>query len=231
MPRRRKAFASPRTPRRPHLPETPPKTPPQTPVVSRIPSVRSQSEAKPPVSFWIRVLKAVLEKTQVRPSSNFVSTRSFRSLRSVALFVLHHCRSTCYTCCWILFYPHIVIATLKRHPGLRGSIIGSHGLILIILITFVVEYSKVIRVCYGVLLTVRKLGEPCYATPQGVRYLAEVGQQWKSLYLNLNTIVGLSSAALRQTGYFSDKIVQFADFQWARLINHLNEPTPLWLIP
>lgn len=239
MPRRRKAPASPQTQPWPRLPETPPATPPGTPVVSRRGESLSQEKVEPQASFPIHVLKAVSVNTQVRPSSSFVSARFGKSRRyrapslSICKSTKFRCnaRSICHNLCWILFYPYTVIATLKHYPDLRGSIVGSHSLLLLILISVFIRYGSIIRVCYGSILGISKLVELSYAAPQGILYLAKVGLQWKVLYFNLDTVIDLSSVALQGTGYLTAKTIQIVSTQWTRLIDHLNDPTPPWELP
>ncbi len=239
MPRRRKAPASPQTLPWPRLPETPPETPPTTPVVSQRGEIQAQENTEPQVSFPIHVLGAVPVNAQARPSCRAVSVRFRRFFRygelcqSCSNFTKSHghSRSICHNLCCILFYPYTVFTTIKHYPKLRGSIIGSHGLLLTILISILIKYDSIIRVCYGSLLGISKLGELCYAAPQGIRYLAELGLQWKVLYFNLDTAVVLSSSALQKTGYLAAKTTWFVSSQWTRLIDHLNDPTPPWELP
>ncbi len=124
-----------------------------------------------------------------------------------------------------------MIATLKRYPHLRGSIIGSHVVLLSILISVFISYGSIIRVCSGSLLGVIKLVELGYTAPQGIRYLAKSGLQWKVPYFNLDTAIDLSSAALQGTGYLAARTIHVVSTQWTRLIDHLNDPTPPWELP
>ena len=211
MPRRRKAKPSLQTPPRSYLPDTPPYTPPQTRVVNRIGGFRSPWEAEPPYSFQVNVLRAVSENTQVHSSSSLISARYRKCIRYVYL-VLYisirvfmncccNCRSLCHRSCWILLYPHIVIATFRRYPPLRRSILASQALILIILVSLLIEYDRVVRVCYGTIVGVRKLGELCYAAPQAISDLVEACYQGKPFYYILRLLIRLLATALRRIGY------------------------------
>ncbi len=124
-----------------------------------------------------------------------------------------------------------MIAIFKRYPSLRGSTIGAHFVILIILASLLNEYNSVFRVCYGVILGVRKLLEVYYAAPQGISYCAEVILQWKALYFNLDTVVVLLSAALQGIGYVAGKTIQ-AVVSWCNYkLDILYDPTPPWELP
>ena len=123
-----------------------------------------------------------------------------------------------------------MITILRRYPDLRGPILVSHALLLTILISLLIGHDSILRVCYGTIAGISKLVELLYAAPQGVSYLIDVGLQWKVLYCNLDTLIELSSTALQETGYLGAVTFCFVDSQYTRLLNHLNDPTPVWLL-
>ena len=218
MPKRRKTR---RTPTRSCLPETPP----QTPGLNRSGEFRSPWVIERPFSFLINVLRAVSGYIQVRSSSTLISARLRRCIRYACLtFYLHirmfmrcrcNCRSFSQTFCRILLYPHTVIATLKRYPQLRGSIVVSHALIFVVLASLLVEYGRIIRVCYGIIVGICKLVDFCYASPQGIHNLIEGAYRSKPLYYIFRALTGLFATVLRGVGYLIGRS------RFANLINSL----------